>query len=308
MCFNAAAQKAPESAAVTQAETVNYSPYYAKVGTTIFVSGPLQYWAGKLFQIGSKSSNVERIVFVNATSARPEVTGSEIHPTAAMRSKSITTVVIGRCDLWCSRFFTGGKTRQFGQDLPGQNSFVDIQVPIDYVTKKLETRFPDGQWTIYERNEPKLIAYKDMFYEGLTKGGMTGGLHIYADQPPQFCLTRNPDSGCKTYETSAFIMGVTTQSERVTVMLPDRFPAPEPSSFANLSDVKALPTNNSEAKAEFQKFLSAPSPRAFALAENGAAGAYYRGSSENAANALKDCELKAQTRCRLYAVDGDVVW
>lgn len=316
VCCASTAQTIPAAVGTLPSATGNYSPYYAKVGASIFVSGPLQFWAASLFkEFNQSNTDVERVVFVNATSTRPEVVGSEVAINRQMRSKNITTVVVGRCDLWCSRLFIGGKVRQFGQDLQGQKTHLDIQVPIDYATKALEPRFPNTQWAIYERNEPKLNAYKSVFYEALTEGGMTGGLHIYGDQPAQFCLTRSPDSGCKAYEASAFGMGVTTQPARVSITLPEQFPAPLPSGFADINDVSAVPPRGQNSADDYRKFLEFPiaAGRFFAISEdtNGATGRSWGDPSPEGdapTRAIKRCETASKSKCRMYAVNDKVVW
>lgn len=308
------------------------NPYFHKEGATIFVSGPLQYWSSGLWNSlwnpksegawakykADPNLKVERVVFVNTTSLRPEVTGGEISVNVTMRDMKIDTVVVGRCDLFCSRYFAGGTNRYFAQDLPKGKSFIDIQVPVDYPTQKLEPRFPETQLAIYQRNIPNIGSFKEVMTEALTKGGWNGGLEVPADGDVRFCEDRVSEKGCKTYSgVSALSMGFITSAERMQIDIPKGFGDPIATRFAEINDAKAVPLRGDPEKfaASYQKFLASPLTygRAFAISESQESGAFGWANGTNAAGnhaqrAINSCQEKAKSVCRLYAVDDKVVW
>ena len=83
-----------------------------------------------------------------------------------------------------------------------------------------------------------------------------------------------------------------------------RIQRPPPSGFAELADVASVPVK-AEYLAAYQRFLTQKTPRAFAISER---GGYGSGSGDHAlGHALGNC-TRFGARCRLYAVDHDVVW
>lgn len=82
---------------------------------------------------------------------------------------------------------------------------------------------------------------------------------------------------------------------------------PAPTKFAPLADASMLPLVRQEAKDEgYRRFLNSDLPRAFAI---GPKGEWAFITGDNAmARALERCAASAQTNCKLYAVDDEVVW
>jgi dienelactone hydrolase len=83
-------------------------------------------------------------------------------------------------------------------------------------------------------------------------------------------------------------------------------PAPAPTHYAELSDENAVPYLNAQGRAGYQKFLLMHRPRAFAVAPDGGWDAASMGP-DPVAVVLQRCGALHRD-CRLYAVDGDVVW
>jgi dienelactone hydrolase len=83
-------------------------------------------------------------------------------------------------------------------------------------------------------------------------------------------------------------------------------PEPTPSGFAPLIDEGAVPYLNAQGRVGYEKFLMMGRPRAFAIAPDGGWAASSLGMDPVAA-VLTRCNA-AHKDCRLYAVDGDVVW
>jgi hypothetical protein len=192
---------------------------FVLVGTTAYVSGHFSKWLGRFdytWVPKSGESKIEKIVLYNVTSERQDGTGAAevFKKRAALRGWNI--VVVGRCDLFCARFVTAGKTRTLA---PG--AYFDLQTPIDYDTKKLETRFPGSQFAIYE-TIPLAVEHKAVFFEAFSQGGETGGLRVDATSA-RFCKERGAqgEKDCKDYPLNAFSMGLITDAEPAVVELPE---------------------------------------------------------------------------------------
>jgi dienelactone hydrolase len=108
----------------------------------------------------------------------------------------------------------------------------------------------------------------------------------------QLCSQRSPD--CRLYAVDNDVVWV-----RPT-------PAPAPSHFAELSDESAVPYLNAQGRAGYEKFLLMHRPRAFVISPDGGWDAASMGA-DPVAFALSRCGTH-HSGCRLYAVDGDVVW
>jgi len=90
-----------------------------------------------------------------------------------------------------------------------------------------------------------------------------------------------------------------------TVVWPRQTDAPPPTQFAALNDASMGPYLDAKGRAAYANFLISSRPRAFAIAPDGSFGAATGLDSMN--TALNRCG-QGHTGCRLYAVDGDVVW
>ncbi|HUA82159.1 MAG TPA: prolyl oligopeptidase family serine peptidase [Dyella sp.] len=83
-------------------------------------------------------------------------------------------------------------------------------------------------------------------------------------------------------------------------------PVPTPTNFAALTDESAVPYLNAQGRVGYEKFLLMNRPRAFVVAPDGGWDAASMGL-DPVAVALARCSARHHD-CRLYAVDGDVVW
>jgi dienelactone hydrolase len=90
-----------------------------------------------------------------------------------------------------------------------------------------------------------------------------------------------------------------------TVVWPRLAGAPPATRFAPLASVSAVPYLGAPGRLAYTKFLTMRRPRAFAIAPDGAWGA--SSGPDPANNALVQC-ANGHENCRLYAVDGEVVW
>jgi hypothetical protein len=80
--------------------------------------------------------------------------------------------------------------------------------------------------------------------------------------------------------------------------------------FASLGQVDAVPLLSNRGREAYKTFLAKPTPRAFAIASNGAYGfawGHPRDDSDRVDKALQICGTRG-TECKVYAVDDHVVW
>ncbi len=154
--------------------SANYSLYFAKVGRTIFVSGPSNQWFGRMVkalpplknEVAMSAYNkdpdqqVDQVVFVNATSPHQERTDSAWLLIERIKGLGISTKIVGECDMFCARLFIAGKMREFGQDLNGEPARLKIQVPVEYSTKLIERNFPNTQIALYENLLPGIAVFQ----------------------------------------------------------------------------------------------------------------------------------------------------
>ena len=81
---------------------------------------------------------------------------------------------------------------------------------------------------------------------------------------------------------------------------------PPASHHARIDDMTKVPTSQSNRDGSYRRFLDAQLPRAFALGPRGAAG--WATGDWAIGRALGFCQRRSGDRCKLYAVDDDVVW
>ncbi|PMS11900.1 hypothetical protein FNF07_22015 [Trinickia caryophylli] len=90
-----------------------------------------------------------------------------------------------------------------------------------------------------------------------------------------------------------------------TVVWPRQASAPPRTDFAPLRDVAAVPYLRTDGRRAYAQYLAASRPRAFTIAPDGAWGAASGVDPIN--DALAQCAT-GHAGCRIYSVDGDVVW
>jgi hypothetical protein len=92
-------------------------------------------------------------------------------------------------------------------------------------------------------------------------------------------------------------------------------PASIASGFARIDDVDAVPYLSDRGRNAYREWLAKPTPKAFAIAANGWFGAPVGVRPQDTSmptdpveRALMICERGARQPCRMYAVNGSVVW
>jgi len=89
-------------------------------------------------------------------------------------------------------------------------------------------------------------------------------------------------------------------------------PAQTTKGFAPVARIDAVPYVSEKGRGAYQEFLGMPTPRAFAIAPNGSWGRAARIGAgprrDVAEDALARCNQRGEGQCRMYAIDGHVVW
>ena len=167
------------------------------------------------------------------------------------------------------------------------------------------------------------------YWGGLAKPGLAPMLWLYwqndgywgAEHPRQWHQAWQASGGKAAFHSLAPIEGDghSGQSRDMDQWLPlvdaflNRLGFTQPAIVAKpavnpglaVTDVSAVPISASARVAGYEKFLAAPSPRAFAVGQKGAWG--YATGDYVTGRALGFCQRSGQP-CQLYAVDSDVVW
>jgi dienelactone hydrolase len=86
-----------------------------------------------------------------------------------------------------------------------------------------------------------------------------------------------------------------------------RMAAPPKTDFAAITEDPKLPFMQAPGRAGYKAFLAADVPRAFAAGPTGGWG-WAGGGDDPLKRALESCNRHAAGKCKLYAVDNDVVW
>jgi dienelactone hydrolase len=84
-------------------------------------------------------------------------------------------------------------------------------------------------------------------------------------------------------------------------------PLPQPTNFATIADVAAVPFLSENGKRAYAEYLTKMTPRAFAVSPSGA-WCWAEEGEDPEARALATCSAKSDKPCRLYSVDESVVW
>ena len=241
------------------------------------------------------------------------------------RQKSLKTAVSGYCYSSCSRLFLGGKERYFTDDYPPQYTQIGFHGHYDGkgdLNATLVSALHLKDWII-RYSDGKADAALVERWINIPRG--TGLIHFYnpalvniGGYSTFMCQGTEPDHprifDCERIGRNALDLGVATsltlvhshdqQQIRETILQP-----PPASGFAAISDDSKLPGISVLGRQEYQRFLAAPSPKAFAIAPSGRVWAWNSSLVPDATwRALLRCAERAQEKCRLYAVDDAVVW
>lgn len=241
-----------------------------------------------------------------------------------LRDAGVSTAVSGYCISSCSRMFLGGKYRFFTDDYSPDRTWVGFHGHYDGLGNldRLDVakaglyswiiKYSDGKadpalvkrWIAIEKNR----GAANFFHPDVAT---TLGNSVF------FCdgLQAQKPTSCEPIPTNAMDRGVITETRRISspdqATLPLRLRAKQfaPSGFATLEDMSKLPLDAAAGLEQYQRYLQAPVPRAFAVAKTRQHWGWVSGSREDAnAQALKRCEERAKQACVLYSVDDNVVY
>ncbi len=241
-----------------------------------------------------------------------------------LREAGVTTAVSGYCISSCSRMFLGGKQRLLTSDFPAERTFVGFhghynnQGNLDRQTVNKGglyawiLKYSDGKadptlvqrWISIEKNR----GAANFFHPDVA--ALLGHSVFFCDG-----LQAQRPTDCEPLATNALERGVITDLRRIASpdqdALPERlrtllFPA---SGYAAANDTQKLPLDAAAGLEQYQRYLQAPLPRAFAVALGRKHWAWSSGSANDVnTQALRRCEERAQQACVLYSVDNNVVY
>jgi hypothetical protein len=239
--------------------------------------------------------------------------------------KGMRTLVSGFCYSSCSRMFLGGKTRYFTDDFPAiytnlgfhghydmNNGHLQQQLVAQFHLKEWLIKYSDGKadpalidrWIAIPIN----IGMIHFYHPGLFKEGSSTFLCQGTEKMAQAVL-----GCCEPIHKTALELGIVTSlqihrsndQEEIKRRIP---PRPKASNFAAIEDARKVPLLNQTGLDEYQRFLAAGLPRAFAISADRTNWAWNAGTFDAIPTALRRCADRAHLTCWLYAVDNDIVW
>jgi hypothetical protein len=240
------------------------------------------------------------------------------------RARSLRTAVSGYCFSSCSRMFLGGASRFFTDDYPPEFTHVGFHGhyrasgALDAEAVKasgLEAwiiAHSDGmadpdlvrRWISIPRNVGMIHFYHPALF---ARGGVSTFMCQGVEPMARSVL------GCEPIAKTALELGIVTSLEivksndqaAVRAMIGER---PKATGFAAIDDIGKAPLDTDRLRQEYQRFLFAGLPRAFAVSPDGMHGAWVSGRFDDLKLSLAKCEERSGGECKLYAVDNDVVW
>lgn len=192
--------------------------------------------------------------------------------------------------------------------IPAQTRFAALD---DVAAVPLPERLRQGYRTFLTRKSPRAFALSaNGHYASAT------GLRPTDTQRPSDPALRALEvcratarMECRLYAVDDSVVYVPPVAGEAAAALPvppkNRYEIPAESSFADLNDATLVPVRE-QGRGSYLRFLTLPSPRAFAIRSDG--GWVIASNSATAmADVLNTCEREGKT-CWLYAVDDRVVW
>jgi hypothetical protein len=238
-----------------------------------------------------------------------------------LRRRGLATAVSGFCHSSCSRMFLGGVRRAFTDDFPADETQVGFHGHYDdngNLNAQMVARTGLKAWIIAHSDGKADPALVERWIKIPRKIGM---MHFYHPERGRrngastFLCQGTEQSrdvfDCEAINRTGLDLGIITSLEIVhandqAVLRSTRTERPSPTHFADLKDVGRVPVI-ARGKTEYERFLRAAYPRAYALAPDGNNWKWVSGGRA-IDQALTECGQRAHRPCRLYAVNGDVVW
>jgi hypothetical protein len=233
-----------------------------------------------------------------------------------IRVKGLRTAVSGYCYSSCSRMFLGGKNRYFTDDYPPEHTNIGFHGHYDSngrLAPELVHRLGLKNWIVQYSDGKADPALVERWINIPVSRGMT---HFYHPR----LLNRHGVStfmcqgtettaqvfDCEAIPNTALDLGVITSLDIVKSNdIPEK---PRASGYAAITDTSKVPLLSPAGQQEYQRFLNARLPKAFAISPDGKFWAWNTGELDAMSAALIRCRQRAQQTCSLYAVDEEVVW
>jgi dienelactone hydrolase len=183
------------------------------------------------------------------------------------------------------------------QNRPGQPC-TPVQIERLWRDKAGAVRVP-MLWLYWENDKYWGADIPKRWHQAFTEGGGKAELHTLPATGADGHAGVNIDMNAWVPLVEAYLarVGFTTSG----LML-----RPPASQHARLDDVAKVPTSQNNREGAYKRFLEAKLPRAFAVGPKGAAG--WATGDWAIGRALGLCQRRSGERCKLYAVDDDVVW
>jgi dienelactone hydrolase len=154
-------------------------------------------------------------------------------------------------------------------------------------------------WLYWENDKYWGAEVPRQWHRAFIEGGGKAQLHTLGATGNDGHLGINVDMNTWVPLVEAYLAGLGFGRSGVIVR-------PPPSGHARIDDLSGPPTSQPNREGAYRRFLDAKLPRAFAIGPNGAAG--WASGDWALGRALGSCQRRGGERCRLYAVDDDVVW
>ncbi|MCZ8092314.1 MAG: hypothetical protein O9331_02405 [Acidovorax sp.] len=294
----------------------------ASHGNTLILSGPVI--GGDLAMVKDAFAANPKIDLVVLRNSHGGDAWTGYRVGELLREAGVTTAVSGYCISSCSRMFLGGKQRVFTNDYPADRTYVGFHGHYNAQGNLDPQAVSQGglyAWTLKHSDgkaDPALV--KRWIAIEKNRGAAN---FFHPDVAPAlghsvfFCdgLQAQKVTSCEALGTNALERGVITDERRIASpdqdALPEKqrarqFPA---SGYAALADPHKLPLDAPAGLEQYQRYLLASLPRAFAVAPTRKHWAWVAGGADDVnAQALKRCEERAQQACVLYSVDDNVVY
>jgi hypothetical protein len=229
-----------------------------------------------------------------------------------IRVRGLRTAVSGYCYSSCSRMFLGGKTRYFTDDYPPEYTDIGFHGHYDSngrLLPELVHRLGLKNWIIQYSDgkaDPALV-------ERWINIPRSGGMSHFSTFMCQGTETTVLVFDCEPILNTALDLGVITSlnivksndQAGIKAGIPEK---PRASGYAAINDTGKVPLVSPAGQQEYQRFLNARLPKAFAISPDGKFWAWNAGEFDARSAALTRCHQRSQQTCRLYAVDEEVVW
>ena len=293
------------------------------MGEQLILSGPVV--ASDYDAVESSLSSAPQIKMIILRNSPGGDAPTGYHLGELFRQKSLETAVSGFCYSSCSRLFLGGKERYFTDDYPPEYTQIGLHGHYDGkgdLNAASVNALHLKDWIIHYSDGRADEALVERWIN-IPRG--TGLIHFYnpalvniGGYSTFMCQGTEPDHprifDCERIGKNALDLGIATSPSLVHSHDQRRIretilETPPRSRFAAISDDTRLPGISEAGRQEYRRFLTALSPRAFAIAPSGHAWAWNASLVPDAASrALAKCAERAREQCQLYAVDDAVVW